>query len=199
MIKTAPYNLETVAIATLREQFPDSGEITVGTTDEYIEWTTASGDYVIHLLHDGRSFTKDAWMASGFNTRTGLKYVGCDWTDDVDTAVASLADQLDDEGEGERPRALFGAEHIVTTLNQMLEADPVALTSLFSVRVPSNDELAHAWPEVVRPGDDHFLGLIGILNGIAGTVHAGQPRISMSVTPSGTIEYFEFAVPDQDA
>lgn len=69
------------------------------------------------------------------------------------------------------------AERIVRVLNRALMADPNAIQALIDNRVPCNRELADD-PEIqVGTQDNGFeVGMLGILNGITGTIDRPGPR-----------------------
>lgn len=105
-------------------------------------------------------------------------------------------------------------EHMLKILNQALEADPAAITAMVNMRVTCNDALAghptiqcrvgvrahdviaSAWADPHRPsalGDEEkttTVGLLGILNGIAGIRSDGMGYIAAVVEDDGTISSF---------
>ena len=71
-------------------------------------------------------------------------------------------------------KAPQSAVDIVALLNAAWLCDPKAMHALVEHRVPCNDELAdHPTIQVLDEGRGASVGLLGILNGIAGTNEAG--------------------------
>ena len=66
-------------------------------------------------------------------------------------------------------------ERIFNLLNRVLKTDREMLQVLIETRVPCNEELTKD-PEiqVIKTDTGHEVGLLGILNGIAGTIEGGQ-------------------------
>lgn len=64
---------------------------------------------------------------------------------------------------------------IVTFLNELNEIDNAALNALFNNRVPCNNELAEH--PTVQVGQDHTVGILGLLNGLCGTDENGNGPI----------------------
>jgi len=61
------------------------------------------------------------------------------------------------------------ADYIITFLNELVDADPVAMTQLIETRVPCDETLVeHPTVQVLVEGDKHSVGMLGILNGIIG-------------------------------
>jgi len=83
------------------------------------------------------------------------------------TKVSMEKDQFDD----------LIADRIIEVLNSALEADPAAVYALVESRVPCNEALAdHPTIQVLAEGGTYGVGLLGILNGLAGTqVVKGRP------------------------
>jgi hypothetical protein len=69
------------------------------------------------------------------------------------------------------------ADRIVEVMNSALEMDPAAVYALVESRVPCNRELAdHPTIQVSAEGGKYGVGLLGVLNGLAGTqTFKGQP------------------------
>ena len=67
------------------------------------------------------------------------------------------------------------ADFIIERLNEFAETDPDAVRALVNARVPCNEALArHPTVQVSYRGDGKpLVGLLGILNGIVGTVGKG--------------------------
>ena len=63
-------------------------------------------------------------------------------------------------------------------LNSMVEADPDAAYALIETRVPCNQDLAeHPSIQVVAQEDGSYsVGLLGILNGLFGTIEEGPKK-----------------------
>ena len=61
------------------------------------------------------------------------------------------------------------AKEIADFFNKLIEIDPVALSTLFTFRVPVNDAMKKADMPVMHEGDDEYtLGHLGLLNGFLG-------------------------------
>jgi len=69
------------------------------------------------------------------------------------------------------------ADRIVEVMNSALESDPAAVYALTEARVPCNKALAeHPTIQVAADGGKFGVGLLGVLNGLAGTQeHNGVP------------------------
>lgn len=99
-------------------------------------------------------------------------------------------------------------DELIEFLNEILELDPEAITSLFLRHVECNLELArHSTVQVSQsqrdensePDGSYYVGMLGVLNGYAGTYDSG-PRegwgpIAAIVDDDGQILRFERTVP----
>jgi hypothetical protein len=66
---------------------------------------------------------------------------------------------------------------IIDKLNDMAKCDPCAFACLLCIRVPCNQSLAdHPTCQVGRSNGGHIVGLIGILNGLAGNYDDGPKK-----------------------
>lgn len=77
----------------------------------------------------------------------------------------------------------------ISVLNTALDADPVAINTLFSFRVPVNTQLSNHPSIRVRFNDT--LGILGLINGLFGTMEDGWGHISALVELDGKIVRFE--------
>ena len=70
------------------------------------------------------------------------------------------------------------ADLIIERLNEITEADPLAMEFLVEARVPCNDTLArHPSVQVIAlGGNPPTVGVLGILNGIVGTIDEGPKK-----------------------
>lgn len=85
-------------------------------------------------------------------------------------------------------------EETVDFLNDLLLADHFAISSLFSMRISCNEQLAdHPTIQVGSIGKAYWVvGMIGILNGLFGTDENGIGRIIVDYT-DGRIDRFRLA------
>jgi hypothetical protein len=66
------------------------------------------------------------------------------------------------------------ANAVVAYLNELLEADRVAIAALVSNRVPCNAGLAdHPTCQVQCQNGGTYVGLLGLLNGLCGVIDSG--------------------------
>ena len=80
-------------------------------------------------------------------------------------------------------------EKIIEVLNEANKLDNEAISKLFQYRVLCNEELA-AHPTIQVDPDKNLVGLMGIINGIAGVRPDGIGRIAMCVDPRDRITEF---------
>jgi hypothetical protein len=85
------------------------------------------------------------------------------------------------------------ARRAVDVLNRINMTDPTVLPVLINCRVVCNDELSDDPTVQVGRRDDGewHVGLLGILNGIAGTLSDGWGPIVATSNDNGTIKCFE--------
>lgn len=97
-------------------------------------------------------------------------------------------------------------DDLIAFLNELVKIDPVAIRALIEARVPCNAHLAnHPTVQVSAhgPGNSHYMaippgeyrvGILGILNGYAGTIDdghfAGYGPIAAIVEDDGSISGF---------
>ena len=66
---------------------------------------------------------------------------------------------------------------IIDKLNDMVKCDPCAFACLLCIRVPCNQALAnHPTCQVGRSNGGDIVGLVGILNGLAGNYDDGPKK-----------------------
>jgi hypothetical protein len=85
------------------------------------------------------------------------------------------------------------ADRIINALNDFVALDREALVKLLETRVPCNHALAgHPAVQVfkIAPGDPPTVGLLGILNGIAGVDFDGWGFIAASFDDDGHLVKF---------
>lgn len=73
------------------------------------------------------------------------------------------------------------AQRVVDLLDELIKTDSVAMKALIASRVPCGQELADH-PTVQcgeREGDGYEVGLLGILNGLCGTLEDGWGAVSV--------------------
>lgn len=78
----------------------------------------------------------------------------------------------------------------IRTLNEALAADPAAVTSLVTNRVPCNATLCEhptiqAASVTTANGQVGFVGMLGIINGILGAAGAGLVAVHCDIDHSG--------------
>lgn len=88
------------------------------------------------------------------------------------------------------------ADHLIAGLNEIVKADRMALGALIEHRVPCNEALADH-PTVQahsENGKPTTVGLLGILNGLVGTIDAGPRKgwgfIAAVSEEDGTLSHF---------
>jgi hypothetical protein len=77
---------------------------------------------------------------------------------------------------------------VVTYLNSLVEADPLAIRAMLCIRIPCNEELADhptaqidgEWPQ------GYTVGVMGIINGIFGIDDDGCGKISYTMNKDGS-------------
>ena len=108
-----------------------------------------------------------------------------------------MANPTRDYKYAKHPEAI---EDAVRVLNEALEADPVAISVLFTHPVPCNSKLAnHPTVQVSKEGDSVWhVRLLGIINGLFGVDAEQWGYIYMSLSPYGTIEKFDFFKKEDD-
>lgn len=87
------------------------------------------------------------------------------------------------------------ADMLIERLNEISRTDPVAMTKLVSARVPCNEEMAsHSSVQVDCSTEHPTVGLLGILNGLVGTIGSG-PKASWGLITicidEGVVKRFE--------
>jgi hypothetical protein len=66
------------------------------------------------------------------------------------------------------------ADQFIDVLNELVEADRVAIEKLIVYRVSCNETLGvHPTVQTVLDGEAYTVGLLGILNGLVGVVESG--------------------------
>jgi len=87
-------------------------------------------------------------------------------------------------------------EETVIFLNSLLEIDPIAITTLFSIRTACNQNLAkHDTVQVGVQGKYAQVGMIGIFNGLFGKDSYGWGHISADYD-NGVIKKFRLLTDD---
>ena len=89
------------------------------------------------------------------------------------------------------------ADRIVAVLNGLLECDREAISTLVDQRVPCNAALvAHPTCQVGRVNgpDDWRVGLLGVLNAVAGARRDGRGYIAAEWAPDGTTFIQRFVI-----
>ncbi len=94
------------------------------------------------------------------------------------------------------------ADLIIKRMNEFCKCDRDAINMLMNTRVHCNDDLADHPTVQVRDYDGPTsVGLLGILNGIVGTIDEGPKKgfglISAAMTPGG-VELLHFKRTDND-
>ena len=74
-------------------------------------------------------------------------------------------------------------KHVIDFLNEALKNDPIAISSLFQIRIYCNIKTAkHKSIQVMKTGTDSYIvGFIGLLNGIFGANKDGWGCIAMDM------------------
>lgn len=74
-------------------------------------------------------------------------------------------------------------KEVIKFLNEALKNDPIAISSLFQIRVYCNIKTAkHKSIQVVKTGKDSYIvGLIGLLNGMFGSDREGWGCLAMDM------------------
>lgn len=80
------------------------------------------------------------------------------------------------------------ADHIINVLNELVALDREAVTKLVETRVPCNQALADH--PTVQVSEGPSVGLLGVLNGIAGVDHDGWGFIAASFDDQGHLVKF---------
>ena len=87
------------------------------------------------------------------------------------------------------------ADLIIGRLNEMLEADPEAISNLMSHRTPCNEVLAaHPTVQVGTMAGTPRVGLLGLLNGLVGVIQDGPKKnygLITAIVEEGRVLRFE--------
>lgn len=89
-------------------------------------------------------------------------------------------------------------KEVITFLNECLKCDPDAISSLFSIRVACNKNMAnHPTLQVAGLSDNYFIfGIMGLLNGIFGSDENGWGHIAADVEGSKILRFSEISIKD---
>lgn len=80
-------------------------------------------------------------------------------------------------------------QQIIDSLNEFLQLDEPAIRAVIGHRVPCNGAMANH--PTIQVNANHEVGMLGLLNGIAGCDGRGHGWIAMVVEDDGTIVRFE--------
>lgn len=82
-------------------------------------------------------------------------------------------------------------DHIIGLMNDLLDRDPKAITALTETRVYCNEAVAdHPTVQVVMDKGKSTVGLMGVLNGLCGTMPDGSGYIAAEVGDDGRVSRY---------